>query len=93
MICQTVKVGVDCVFMKKKGCSFNGGKCDPIVDSCEGCDRIEEYPSGRFCRSCGSPVSKWSKGKCNFATHIKRENGVKQNKLNPLKASKRNLSS
>lgn len=92
MVCQTVKVGANCVFMGKKGCSFNGGKCYPIADSCEGCDRIEEYPSGKYCRSYADPVSKWSNGKCNFATHIKRENGITKNKLNPLKASKRSLS-
>lgn len=92
LLCQTVKVDTNCLFMKKKGCSFNGGKCYPIVDSCDGCDRIEEYPSGKYCGYCGDPGSKWLGGRCNFATHVKRENGVKKDKLNPLKASKRGLS-
>lgn len=92
MVCQTVKVGVNCLFMKKGGCSFNGGKCYPIVDTCEGCSKIEEYPLGKYCKSCGDPESKWLSGRCNFATHVKIENGVKKNKLNPLKASKRSIS-
>ena len=92
MICQAVKLGVDCTFMKKSGCSFNGGKCYPIVDECEGCDRIEEYALGRYCRSCGDPKSKWSNGKCNFATHIKKDDALKKAKINPLKASKRSMS-
>lgn len=92
MVCQTVKVGVNCIFMKKKGCSFNGGKCYSIVDACEGCDRVQDYPSGKFCRSCADPASKWAVGDCNFATNIKKEKTELQKKINPLKASKRNVS-
>ena len=92
MVCQTVKVGVNCVFLKKGGCSFNGGKCYPIVDSCEGCDRIQDYTSGKFCRSCADPANKWGVGDCNFATHIKKETTVAQKMINPLKASKRSTS-
>ena len=25
MICQTIKSGIECGFMTKKGCGFNGG--------------------------------------------------------------------
>ena len=39
MHCESIKPGVDCTFMTKKGCSFNGGKCRTVVESCEGCDR------------------------------------------------------
>ena len=92
MICQSVKVGVDCIFMKKIGCSFNGGTCYPVVDSCEGCDRIEVYTSGRYCKSCADPAGKWSFGDCNFATHIRKEKATVHNRLNPLKASKRGVS-
>jgi len=92
MVCQTAKVGVNCMFMKKAGCSFKGGKCYNIIDSCEGCDRIEEHPSGRYCKSYADPISKWSNGKCNFATHTIIENSVTKTKLNPLKASKRSIS-
>jgi len=91
LVCQTVKVGVNCIFMKKKGCSFNGGKCYPIVNSCEGFDRIQDYSSGKFCISCADPASKWRVGDCNFATHIKKESTVAQKMINPLKASKRSV--
>jgi len=43
MVCQTVKIGTECIFMKKNGCSYNGGRCYPIVESCKGCDRVATY--------------------------------------------------
>ena len=92
MVCQTVKKGTECFFMTKKGCSFNGGKCHEIVEKCEGCDRISEYPSGRFCSSYPYPEKKWQNGGCNFATHIKSETPKEGKRLNALKASKRKAS-
>ena len=91
MVCQTLKPGVECFFMKKTGCSFNGGRCYPIVEQCEGCDRIGEYPAGRFCTTFMNPSLKWAKGPCSMATHLKREKLVETKKLNPLKASKRSM--
>ena len=35
MHCESVKPGVDCTFMTKKGCSFNGGKCKTVVEACD----------------------------------------------------------
>ena len=32
MICQTIKNGIECGFMTKKGCGFNGGSCNAIID-------------------------------------------------------------
>ena len=46
MDCTTVKPGVECAFMTKNGCSFNGGTCHPIVEQCQGCDRASECVSG-----------------------------------------------
>ena len=89
MHCQTVKPGVDCVFMTKSGCSFNGGACHQIVEKCEGCDRILDLPTGRYCQTCPDPALKWKNGRCNFATHVKVGSGKTSVKLNPLKASKR----
>ena len=31
MVCQTVKIGTECIFMKKNGCSYNGGITSPTV--------------------------------------------------------------
>ena len=89
MICQSVKEGRECVFMTKKGCAYNGGGCYPVVDKCEGCDRIEEYPSGSYCGSYAEPSRKWVSGSCNFATHIAKEMQANTKKVNALKASKK----
>jgi hypothetical protein len=88
MICTTVKEGVNCNFMSKSGCTFRGGRCLTIVESCKGCDRVRSFASGEYCLSYANPTIKWEFGKCNFATHIKVEKG-EQKMLNPLKASKR----
>lgn len=88
MICVSVKEGVDCVFMSKKGCEFNGGACHPVVEECQGCDKAVAYLSGTFCVSFPDPSVKWRRGPCNMATHIKAQS-KKMAKINPLKASKR----
>ena len=89
MHCESVKPGVDCTFMTKKGCSFNGGKCKPVVEACTGCDRTLCFEESNFCGSFPDPGAKWRRGSCNLATHVK--NGKKETvqKINPLKASKR----
>ena len=92
MVCQTVKVGTECIFMKKNGCSYNGGTCYPIVESCKGCDRVVAFQAGSYCKTYCEPSVKWAKGPCNFATHVKKEVKEDTFKLNPLKASKRNMS-
>ena len=92
MHCVSIKPGVDCTFMTKKGCSFNGGKCRPVVESCEGCDRVLKNGESSYCNSFPDPAVKWRRGTCNLATHVKNGNGKGQaeaNKINPLKASKR----
>lgn len=89
MVCTTVRPGFECMFMTKKGCQYNGGSCHPIVDQCEGCQRIVEYPTGRYCMSFLDPSIKWKNGPCNMATHIETNAKKGTNKINPLKASKR----
>jgi hypothetical protein len=39
MLCQTIKAGKECFFMGKQGCSYNGGICYPVVESCQGCGK------------------------------------------------------
>ena len=90
MLCTTVKEGFECVFMTKKGCSFNGGSCHPIIDKCEGCNRVIEYSSEKYCMMYPDPASKWVVGSCPSATHIKKDKSEEVQKINPLKASKRN---
>jgi hypothetical protein len=92
MVCEIMKPGTECVFMKKKGCTYNGGHCHPIVEQCEGCERVMEFPNGNFCLSFTEPQLKWNRGTCQLATHVQRDYQVAGNKLNPLKASKRSMS-
>ncbi len=61
----------------------------PVVEKCEGCDRIVEEAGTRFCKTYMMPESKWRLGICNFATHAKPEITVVTIKVNPLKAAKR----
>ena len=88
MICQTVKKGQECIFMGKSGCTYNGGMCHPVIDKCEGCDKVKEFSGEKYCSAYPEPKLKWKEGKCNFATHVKHE--IKKEKIvNALKASKR----
>jgi len=88
--CMTLKIGKPCVFMTKSGCSYNGGRCHPVVDACDGCGHVEIYDQVRYCKISAEPASKWSMGPCNMATHAKTAQKVETpQKLNPLKASKR----
>ena len=89
MVCTTVKEGIDCAFMGKNGCRFNGGNCHPIVEQCNGCQKVLESPAGNYCMVFPDPAIKWRLGTCSMATHVKASNGNKNGKLNPLKASKR----
>lgn len=89
MQCVTVKKGVECAFMNRKGCTFNGGRCQTVVESCEGCGKTVVSEEGTFCLVAPSPAKKWAAGACNFATHLKVAVVETTQKLNPLKASKR----
>ena len=89
MVCNSVKVGVDCFFMTNSGCQFNGGSCHQIVEQCEGCQKVKEFPSGKYCISFPDPSMKWRMGTCSMATHVKAANAKTNGKINPLKASKR----
>jgi hypothetical protein len=71
------------------GVKVNGVVCQPIVDKCDGCDRIRGFEDQKYCVSYPVPAGKWRMGgRCNFATHIQKE-AAKAVKVNPLKASKR----
>lgn len=90
MQCQTVKTGKECSFMVTSGCSYIGKSCYPIVESCEGCNRIVTFSNNRYCTSFADPRVKWSLGSCNFATHVKIKGKQEEVKMkNPLKASKK----
>jgi hypothetical protein len=67
----------------------SSGFFNPIIDKCEGCERIVEANNSSFCQSYAFPEAKWKLGICNFATHVKPEISTAKVKINPLKASKR----
>lgn len=71
-----------------EGVTVNGIVLSPVVEQCEGCNRLREFEGEKFCSSYAFPAKKWVGGNCNFATHIKVA-AVKGAKVNPLKASKR----
>ena len=89
MVCTTAKEGIECAFMTKKGCKFNGGNCHIVVEKCEGCQKIFEGPTGKYCMMFPDPTIKWRSGNCNMATHVKTATEKVMGKVNPLKASKR----
>lgn len=65
------------------------GTFKPVVDQCEGCERIVEEDGANYCKTYVNPEAKWRLGICNFATHQKPEITVATVRINPLKASKR----
>ena len=71
-----------------EGVSVNGVVLAPVIDRCEGCDRVREFEAEKFCSSYPAPERKWDDGRCNFATHVKADAKASA-KVNPLKASKR----
>ncbi|MDD5758280.1 MAG: PxxKW family cysteine-rich protein [Desulfobulbaceae bacterium] len=68
---------------------YTTGVFSPIIDKCDGCDRIIEVESQKFCKTYSAPAAKWKIGICNFATHAKPAVLTSTIKVNPLKASKR----
>ena len=71
-----------------EGVTVNGMVILPVVDKCEGCNRVREFEGQQFCSSYPNPERKWAGGRCNFATHVKVQVAAAA-KVNPLKASKR----
>ncbi|MBI5556520.1 MAG: hypothetical protein HY885_02675 [Deltaproteobacteria bacterium] len=68
---------------------YSSGFFHPIVEQCEGCERIVEANNNKYCQAYSFPEAKWRLGICNFATHKKPEIVVSTIKINPLKAAKR----
>jgi len=89
MQCQTVLPGSECTFQGTQGCVFSGGSCKIIVENCEGCERVVESKIGKVCSAYPAPEKKWQNGICNFATHVKIDIKSEEQKINPLKASKK----
>ncbi|MGE4543948.1 MAG: PxxKW family cysteine-rich protein [Pedobacter sp.] len=89
MKCETILPGTECTFWSKNGCIFEGNSCQPIVEACQGCERVVESTIGPVCSAYPCPERKWAQGLCNLATHKKIEIQTSTQKVNPLKASKK----
>ncbi len=74
---------------KQASVNYSEGKFQPIIDKCEGCERIVEDDGNQYCQTYLFPKAKWKLGICNFATHAKPEIIVTNVRVNPLKAAKR----
>lgn len=68
---------------------YSDGLFQPVVEKCNGCERIIEVESVKYCKTYVNPEAKWRLGICNFATHAKPEFNLVTVRVNPLKASKR----
>jgi len=74
---------------KNTAVNYSDGRYKPVVEKCDGCERIVEEAAGKYCQSYLNPSAKWRLGICNFATHAKPEIAVAMIRVNPLKAAKR----
>ncbi len=70
------------------GVEVKGVVMMPIIEKCEGCERVREFEAEKFCQAYPNPTRKWTTDHCNFATHVKVATKASA-KVNPLKASKR----
>ncbi|MFW6054717.1 MAG: PxxKW family cysteine-rich protein [Thermodesulfobacteriota bacterium] len=74
----------------ERGVEVNGMLMEPVIDKCNGCERIVSIQNEQYCSSYPQPSKKWRHGACNFATHIKASvDKAGEVKINPIKASKR----
>ncbi|TVM18348.1 hypothetical protein DPQ33_06235 [Oceanidesulfovibrio indonesiensis] len=73
-----------------QGVVMKGIPMEPVVEKCEGCERIKEFEGEKYCSTYPQPEKKWKLGVCNFATHVQAQlDKSGKVKVNPLKASKR----
>ncbi|OIO05734.1 MAG: hypothetical protein AUJ49_00915 [Desulfovibrionaceae bacterium CG1_02_65_16] len=80
----------DGAVMTAEGLSFKGAIFSPVVENCNGCERVAPFEDKTYCPAYADPSKKWTRGICNFATHVKATVDKEgKTKVNPLKASKR----
>lgn len=53
---------------------------EPIIDKCEGCNRIEEINGTNFCSAYLRPYYKWRLGICPLCSTIRKVEYTKQEK-------------
>ncbi|MUM78208.1 hypothetical protein GKC30_11230 [Pseudodesulfovibrio sp. F-1] len=83
-------ISLEGAVMTDAGLNYKGVIMEPVVEKCEGCERVVSYENSTYCPTYAKPSAKWAKGSCNFATHTRNEaDKAGKTKVNPLKASKR----
>mgnify|MGYP001826893087 CR=1 FL=1 len=75
--------------MQEAATNYKARNFRPVIEKCDGCERIVEEGGEKYCQSYLKPEAKWKLGICNFATHAKPEITVTKVRVNPLKAAKR----
>lgn len=76
-----------CIMSDKNGKCIHDGKCQPVVEQCKGCGRIND---NGFCKAYINPKAIWEhKEKCPLATHLIERIENDKKKVNPIKKSKR----
>lgn len=87
---KRITPALDGAEMTAEGLSYKGVIMEPVVEKCDGCERIVAVDDKKFCPSYAQPERKWAHGVCNFATHVRASvDSEGKTKVNPLKASKR----
>jgi len=63
----------------------------PIIEQCNGCDRVQSDGGSQLCSAFAFPETKWRLGNCSMATHIKVENakGGEKQRVGQQKQKKR----
>lgn len=91
-LCRTIRKDEQCAFAGKGGmCEYIGGKCYPIIDECvndKKCINVISYGEKDYCKIYAEPAVKWIGGNCPMSSN-KELKLKKEQKINPLKASKR----
>lgn len=87
------------IFLRKgkvnimNGAAINNLKTDrrPVIEQCDGCDRIQTEGASRLCSAFAFPDVKWRMGACSMATHIKAEaaKGGEKQRVGQQKQKKR----
>jgi hypothetical protein len=83
----------ECAFWSEEDqkCVSLDGDCFPIIEQCEGCDKIYEFEGVYYCKVYTNPKRKWEMIPCYFKKQKEREIEIEKKKdlLNPIKMSKR----
>ena len=58
-----------CNLRDEDGYCLLGYECQPVIDKCKGCKRIENG----YCKVYIFPKAKWRSGNCPMATHLEKE--------------------